>query len=169
MASVKRLCLVRHAKSSWDDPSLDDFERPLNDRGKKDAPRMAKRFKEKEQAADLLYSSPAKRAWKTCKAFAEILNVGKSSIKADEALYHADEDSLLQLVRGLSDKRKTVLLFGHNPGLTSFANLLTGESIMNIPTCGMAMITFRVKKWKEVSAGKGKLEFFDFPKNNVRP
>jgi len=130
---------------------------------------MARRFKERSITPDLLYSSPAKRAWKTCKVFAEILELGKSAIKPDENLYHADEDGLLRLVRALSDKRDTVLLFGHNPGLTTFANLLTGESIMNIPTCGMAMITFRVKKWKEVATGKGKLEFFDFPKKNSQP
>lgn len=129
---------------------------------------MARRFKERELTPNLLYSSPARRAWKTCKVFAEELNVSKSAIKTEKELYHASEEILLGLVRKLSNKRDTVLLFGHNPGLTNFANLLTGEFIINIPTCGMAMIAFRVKDWKDIAPGKGKLEFFDFPKKHLR-
>lgn len=162
------LILVRHAKSSWEDLSLTDFERPLNDRGKKDAPKMARRFKERSIAPDLLYSSPAKRALKTCKIFAEELRLPKAFVRTDDALYHADAEKLLGLCRKLKDKQTTVLVFGHNPGLTEFTNLISGQNILNIPTCGIAAVRFRVKQWKDVAPGKGKLEFFDFPKKNKR-
>lgn len=165
---MKLLVLIRHAKSSWDDLSLSDFDRPLNDRGKKDAPRMARRFKERKITPDLLYSSPAKRALRTCKVFAEKLDIPESSIRTDESLYHAEEEKLLGLCRKLKDKQNIVLLFGHNPGLTDFTNLLTGEKLLNIPTCGIAAIRFRIKSWKDIAAGKGKLDFLDFPKKNKR-
>ena len=165
---MKLLILVRHAKSSWEDLSLSDFDRPLNDRGKKDGPKMARRFKERNITPDLLYSSPAKRALKTCKIFAETLKLPNSIIRTDEGLYHADAEKLLGLCRKLKDKQNVVLVFGHNPGLTEFTNLIAGENLLNIPTCGIAAVRFRVKNWKDISPAKGKLEFFDFPKKNKR-
>lgn len=164
----RTLYLVRHAKSSWDDPSLDDFERPLNERGKRDAPRMAKRMKERDIVPDLLYSSPATRAIKTCKEFAKVLGIKTSAVNTDDQLYHASEETLLSRVHGLKDQLDTVMLFGHNPGLTDFANLLTGEQILNIPTAGVVGIRFKADRWRDVRAGTGKLLFFDFPKKNTK-
>lgn len=160
----RTLYLVRHAKSSWDNPELDDFDRPLNDRGKRDAPRMARRMKEREIVPDLLYSSPAARALKTCKEFAKVLGIKESAIKTDPELYHAGADLLLKKIQGLNDKHDMVMVFGHNPGLTEFANLLTGEHILNIPTAGVVAIRFKSGSWKAIGEGTGKLEFFDFPK-----
>ena len=100
---MKTLYLIRHAKSSWDDPSLDDFNRPLNERGEKDAPRMGKRLKEREVTADLMITSPAKRALKTCKAIAKVLGYPGEKIKTDRSLYHAGEDAFLSVLK--TDKR----------------------------------------------------------------
>ena len=158
------MILVRHAKSSWDNPTQSDFERPLNKRGERDAPRMGKQLKEKEFAIDLFVTSPAKRAILTCEKMAEVLNYPAEKIKAERSLYHADEDGVLKLVRSLSDKHNVVLLFGHNPGITEFVNQLLNEHIDNIPTCGVVSCHLEIESWKDVQWGKGKMEFFDFPK-----
>jgi len=166
---MKTLYLIRHAKSSWDDPDVGDFERPLNKRGKKDAPNMAKRLKEKRVTPDFIISSPATRAHDTCKEFAKILNYDKDKIKTDKRLYHADEDQILQVIWELKDRVKDdeeiVLLFGHNPGLTEFANLLLNQSIDNIPTCGIVKSQLNIDRWKDATFGCGELAFIDFPKN----
>ena len=124
---MKTIYLVRHAKSSWDDPFQDDFDRPLNERGRTDAPRMARRLKEKEIHPDLLLSSPAARAISTCKVIAETAGYHHNQIKTDSRLYHASEETLLQIVKKLSDEIDVVMIFAHNPGLTDFANRLLPE------------------------------------------
>ena len=161
---MKRLIVIRHAKSSWDDPTQSDFDRPLNKRGERDAPRMGRQLKEKEFAIDLFVSSPAKRALSTCEKMASILDYPTEKIKTERSLYHADEDGILKVAKTLSDKHDLVLLFGHNPGLTDFVNRLLDEHILNIPTCGIVSCLIDVDSWKDVSWGKGKMEFFDFPK-----
>lgn len=167
MSAVKTLFIIRHAKSSWDASNIDDFERPLNDRGKRDAPRMGKRFKEKDIHPDLLLSSPAKRAVSTAKGIAKVLKYPKDHIKTDRRLYHADEETILTVVQELKDNRNVVMIFSHNPGLTEFVNsLMNGElDIDNVPTCGVVAFQFDLDSWKDVDWGKGKLLFFDYPKS----
>ena len=164
---MKTLIIIRHAKSSWDASNVDDFERPLNDRGKRDAPRMAKRFKEKDIHPTLLLSSPAKRALSTAKRIAKVLKYEKDEIKTDRRLYHADEETMLTVVRELKDNQDVVMIFSHNPGLTEFVNsLLEGQlDIDNVPTCGVVAFQFDSSSWKDVDWGKGKLLFFDYPKS----
>ena len=167
---MKTLYLVRHAKSSWDDLDLTDIERPLNERGKKDVPRMGKRLKEKKIFPDIMLSSPATRALETCKVIAKTLGFAEGKIKTDKRLYHADEDQLLKIIQGIKDQNddeELVMIFGHNPGLTVFANLLLKEHIENIPTCGVVGSVVSVKSWKETKFGSGEMKFFDFPKNKV--
>jgi phosphohistidine phosphatase len=163
---MKTLYLVRHAKSSWDDPSLDDFNRPLNERGKKDAPRMGKRLKEREVTADLMISSPAKRALRTCKEVARVLDYPQEKIRTDKILYHADEDAFLSVLKSIKDPNEVVMVFGHNPGLTEFANSLFNETIMNIPTAGVVAGKLNIDSWSQVSVGCGEMLFFDFPKKS---
>lgn len=158
------LYLVRHAKSSWENPDLSDFDRPLNERGRKDAPRMGKRLKEREIVPDLMLSSPAKRAITTCKEIATILSYDVSRIKNDPRIYHANEEELFNVLSELNDTQKNVMLFGHNPAFTNLANTLFNEHILNIPTCGIVGGVLKIKSWKEISAGCGELKFFDFPK-----
>lgn len=166
---MKKLFIVRHAKSSWDDPDLDDFDRPLNKRGQKDAPRMARRLKEKRVVPDIMLSSPAARALATCQLMANVLAFEQSKITTNRKLYHAGEDEILDVIRHLKDfprdSEEVLLLFGHNPGLTDFANALLNQTIDNIPTCGIVGAVLPVTCWKEVTFGCGKMLFFDFPKS----
>src|SRR5258708_25680804 len=131
---MKILCLVRHEKSSWDDPGIDDLERPLNKRGEKDAPRMGKRLKEQNVTPNLIYSSPAFRAMTTAKIIAGILGYPVNSIRSESKLYHADADAILEIVHRVPEKNDCILMAGHNPGLSEFANDLLDETIDNIPT-----------------------------------
>jgi phosphohistidine phosphatase len=162
---VKTLFIIRHAKSSWDDPSLDDFSRPLNERGEKDAPRMGKRLKEKEITVDLMISSPATRALKTCKAIAKVLEYTKEKIREERKLYHADADQILEILKSTKEPHDVVMIFGHNPGLTDFVNHLFNQTIMNIPTAGIVAGKLNIDTWKEITFGCGEMLFFDFPKS----
>ena len=148
--------------------NVDDFERPLNERGKRDAPRMAKRLKEKDIHPGLMISSPAKRALSTSKRIAKILGYPKENIKEERKLYHPDEDTMLSVVQQLSDKTNQVMLFSHNPGLTEFVNTLMMSDefdIENVPTCGIVALQFESDHWSDIKWGTGKLLFFDYPKS----
>jgi phosphohistidine phosphatase len=163
---VKKLYIIRHAKSSWDNMDLRDLDRPLNDRGLKDAPRMGKRLKERGVHPDLMISSPAVRALETCRVFANELGYPQDEIKIDKRLYHAAEEQLLTVVK---DCRKfqdvgVLLVIGHNPGLTEFVNRLLDDAIDNIPTCGIVAGELNIQSWEDVSWGCGEREFFETPK-----
>ncbi len=162
---MKTLIVIRHAKSSWDDPELSDFKRPLNDRGERDAPRMAKRLKEKDFAINTVVSSPAVRALTTCHVFVDVLGFPKKHVQEIKELYHAGEEIILSVVRKLTDNKQDVaLLFGHNPGLTDFVNSLLDEDIDNIPTTGIVCCRLKIDKWSDAKWGCGEMEFFDWPK-----
>jgi phosphohistidine phosphatase len=163
---MKTLYVVRHAKSSWDNTDLADFERPLNERGKADAPRMGKRLKERDVHPSLLLSSPAKRTLATAKRIAEVLNYPKKNIHTEEKLFHADSDEIIAVLKSVSDQNEVVMLFGHNPGLTELVNEI-GEhvNIDNIPTCGVVALRFHVNSWNQLGSIKGELLFFDYPKS----
>jgi phosphohistidine phosphatase len=160
---AKKLLLVRHGKSDWGNLDLKDFDRPLNKRGKENAPEMAERLLEKGFNFDLIVSSPAKRAKSTAKYFAEAYKVDQ--IQFEESIYEANTTALLKVVNDLNDAANTVIMFGHNPGFTDFANELSNADIYNIPTAGMVLIYFPFDSWKMVSKGTGELVFFDYPKN----
>jgi len=162
---MKTLILVRHAKSSWDTPGLSDFDRPLNERGKKDAPEMAKRVKEKDIKIDQFVSSPAKRAKKTAKYFAEEFNADKNDIKLEEELYLATPSAFSNTIDKLDDEHKTVAMFAHNPGITEFASSLTNVRIDDMPTCAVFAIQVETDKWSEFKTAEKKFLFFDYPKN----
>jgi phosphohistidine phosphatase len=163
---MKTLYVIRHAKSSWADPIASDFERKLNDRGKRDAPQMGKRLKEKDIHPDLVLTSPAKRALSTANRIAEVLKYSKDKIKTVTTLYHADEDTILSVIQDVKNKHETVMLFGHNPGLTDFVNAISSVEINidNIPTCGVVALSLPVDSWEDVSWKSAKLLFFDYPK-----
>jgi phosphohistidine phosphatase len=164
---MKTLIVIRHAKSSWDNPELSDFNRPLNERGERDAPKMAKRFKEKEITVNAMVSSPAERALATCRVFADILGFPEGNIQTSKDLYHAGDEEILDVVRGLKDLPvgdEVVMIFGHNPGLTEFVNNLIEEDIDNIPTTGVVCCKLDVERWTDVRWACGEREFFDYPK-----
>lgn len=164
---MKTVYLVRHAKSSWDDESLSDFDRPLNRRGLRDAPRMGKRLKERKVLPDLMVTSPANRALTTCNQIASTVSYPLEKIKTEPKLYHADEDEILNIIQQADDVHNSLMLFGHNPGLTDFANSLSERDnlIRNIPTCGIVCFTFSVDSWTQIKPGDGKFILFDFPKS----
>jgi len=160
----KTLFLIRHAKSSWDDPSLNDFDRPLNERGKKDAPAMAKKLKDQKIKLDAFVSSPAKRARQTCSRFIKEFDFKKKKIIVDEKLYEATEENFYDVVENLKNKWDTVAIFSHNPGITSFANSLTEIRIDDMPTCSIFALKIDADKWKNFKTAKKKFWFFDYPK-----
>ncbi|UII21250.1 SixA phosphatase family protein [Fulvivirga ligni] len=162
---MKTLYIIRHAKSSWKYHHLDDIDRPLNKRGKRDAPEMGDRLKSQGIVPHLMISSPAKRAFATCKIIAEALDYPKKDIELNNKLYHASEDTLMDIIQDIDDSWDSVMIFGHNPGLTYFANSLASTDLDNLPTCGVFACTFDVDSWSETDFEKGSLQFYDYPKN----
>lgn len=160
----KTLFLVRHAKSDWDDPSLSDFERPLNPRGKRDAPAMANRLKEKKIRIDAFISSPAKRAKRTAILFAREFKFEKKEIIFLDELYGAEPDIFYEVIKNMDDSFDNIAIFAHNPGITDFANLLTDIRIDNIPTCSVFAIKIDTKKWVDFNKAQKEFWFFDQPK-----
>ncbi|WP_457596929.1 SixA phosphatase family protein [Hydrogenimonas sp.] len=161
---MRELILMRHAKSSWDDPTLSDFERPLNERGERDAPRMGEHLADLGIRPDLIVASPAKRAKKTAKIVAQKLGYDTRAIEWRESLYEASPQTLLYLICQLPNEAKRVMMVGHNPGFTMLANLLGDVAIENIPTAGVVIIAFDAKSWDEACRMKGHTILFDYPK-----
>jgi phosphohistidine phosphatase len=163
---LKTLLLVRHAKSSWSDLSLSDFERPLNDRGKKDAPAMAESVKDKKIKIDCFVSSPAKRAKKTARIFMKAYNKDKKDLVLIPTLYEASVNDFYNAIERMDDKFDTVAVFSHNPGITDFVNSLTDYTVDNMPTCSVFAVSMQIKKWSDFETSSKELLFFDFPKNS---
>lgn len=162
---MKTLILVRHAKSDWSHEGLSDTERPLNDRGKKDAPEMAKRLRKKGLKIDSFVSSPAKRAFRTARFFAEEFDVKKDDIQVEKKLYGAMTHQFEEVISSLEDKEDTVVIFSHNPGITDYANSLCEVRTDNIPTCGMFAVQADVANWSAFANADKKFLFYDYPKN----
>ena len=137
---MKTLFLIRHAKSSWDDSTLDDHERPLNQRGKANAPIMAKRLQKLGIKPDMLFSSTAQRAGSTAQVFAEHLDFPQPKISYVPDLYLASAGMLQDFIGKIENSLNFVLIFGHNPGLTLLVNQVWGLPIDNIPTCGIVSL-----------------------------
>jgi phosphohistidine phosphatase len=163
----KQLLLIRHAKSDWDNPLLSDFDRPLNGRGKKDAPEMAKKLADKKIKIDAFVSSPAKRAKKTCSHFTKELGSKKDNVILENKLYEAGTQNFFDVVENLKDKWDSVAIFSHNPGITDFANSLTSTRIDNIPTCGVFALKVNAKHWSDFKEAEKEFLFFDYPKAEV--
>jgi len=160
---MKTIYLVRHAKSSWKHPELSDIERPLNKRGKRDAPYIGNVLKDKGVKPDLLISSPAIRARKTAAVIAEIIEYPKSKIIIDDNIYESSSSELINIIQRFDDKYKSVMIFGHNPCFTILNNYLSDSYIDNIPTCGIVGIHFN-SSWKKINGKSGKTFFFIYPK-----
>jgi phosphohistidine phosphatase len=163
---MKTLFINRHAKSSWKHDALRDFDRPLNKRGLRDAPFMAQIFSEREKSIDAIVSSPANRAITTAKHFSAAMGWLESRIKQNESIYGASASSLMDIISGFDDDWNRVIMFGHNPGFSYLVHELSGE-YFEMPTCGIAKITFDAETWVEVIGSVGKLEFTDWPKNHL--
>ena len=164
---MKSLLIIRHAKSSWDFINMEDFDRPLNDRGNSDAPLMAKRLLKKEIAIDAYISSTAVRAITTATYFAKAYDVKAKHIIQIPELYEAHANVFAQVVAGINPSVKTAAIFAHNPGITDYANSLTKVHIDNIPTCGIFAVKAPVKEWIDFADAEKEFWFFDYPKANT--
>lgn len=162
---MKILLLVRHAKSSWENFSVTDEERPLNDRGKKNAPEMAKRLLKKKIGIDAFLSSPAKRARTTAEYFAEVYGVQKKQILLFPELYLAGHDAFVKVIREAPEKADSIAVFSHNNGITEFANRLSEARIDNMPTCAVFAVKCPIRHWIDFQPEGNDYYFFDFPKS----
>ncbi len=162
---AKRLLLIRHAKSDWGNPSIHDFDRPLNKRGNAAAPEMAQRMTNQKIYPDLIVSSPALRALTTAKYFASEWGIAESKIQTNKNIYEASIKHLLSVVSQFDKEYDTIALFGHNPGLTDFANYLSDVNIYNMPTCSIVLLEFPFEDWNLVSGSTAKVLLFDYPKS----
>ncbi|MFT3979188.1 MAG: histidine phosphatase family protein [Ferruginibacter sp.] len=162
---MKRIYMVRHAKSSWGEFGLPDFDRPLNERGKKDAPEMARRLLQKNVKIDQFISSPAKRARNTCKAFCEVFNYAEENILFIDELYHAPAATFRQVIKNISDVYESVAIFSHNPGITDFVNsLVENVSIDNMPTCAVFAVSSEAGSWADFFTAERSFLLVDYPK-----
>lgn len=162
---MKRLVVIRHAKSSWKDPGVRDFDRPLSKRGKTDAPEMGLRLAKRSLVPDRLLSSPAKRAIRTAEIIAGAIGFPAGRITRMDRLYGAGVADLVGILRELDDSAETVYLVGHNPGLTDLVNFLSSAFLDNLPTCGLFCADFEISSWKEIDRQRGRCVFMDFPKH----
>ncbi len=158
------LTLVRHAKSSWNNTDLSDFDRPLNSRGIRNAPEMGKRLYDANYQVDIILSSPAARAITTAEYIAVELRYNLQNIQLCDEIYEANVNTLLYIISSLDDENSRVMLVGHNPGLTMLGNYLCNSNIDNMPTCSVAQIQLAIKSWQDVAEHSGTLLDFDYPK-----
>src|ERR1700739_1769983 len=145
---MKSVILIRHAKSSWKG-DLDDLDRPLNERGQRDAPEMAKRLRKRDLTIDAFIASPSKRTTDTAEYFCSEFGRKKSEIIFKPELYHATVNVFYEVIRQLPDGFNTIVIFSHNNGITDFANELTEMKSDNIPTCGIFAVRATASSWKE--------------------
>lgn len=160
------LTLVRHAKSAWDYPELTDFERPLNERGRRDAPRMALRAQTLPKVSRII-SSPANRALTTARVFAEHLGIDFDAIHIEPRLYDASRKTLLEVVTRIEQNPPHVMLFGHNPGFSELAHTLGHCPFDEMPTGAIVHFKLDAKAWKDVGPGSGTLVKYLFPKDGM--
>lgn len=160
---MKTIYLARHAKSFWGDQSISDFDRPLNKRGKRDAPFMGGILKDRKVKPDLIISSPAKRTKKTTIEIAKKIGYQENKIFFNEELYEASFSTILMTLKKTDEKNNSIILIGHNPGLTLLNNLISDYYLDNIPTCGIVALRFD-KKWSELDKNTCKFLYFEYPK-----
>lgn len=161
---MKTLTIVRHAKSSWDSSSLADSERPLNERGERDAPLMAERLHQAAVRPSLIISSPAVRAWTTAKVIAHEIGYPLEFLQREDDLYLASCDRLLAIISRQDEGFNNMLLVGHNPGLTDLANFLMPGLTGNLPTSGVVSVSLSCDHWDLRGDMERELLFYDYPK-----
>lgn len=161
---MKQLLIIRHAKSSWANIGQTDFDRPLNERGERDAPEMAKRLITKAISIDSFIASTAKRAFSTATSFAEAYQKTANDINKKQELYHAPSERYYQVIKTINPQINTAAIFAHNPGITDFINSLGTTKIDNMPTCGVFAVKLHTTDWSEIRTCKKEFWFFEYPK-----
>ena len=163
---MKSLTLLRHAKSSWTETGLSDHDRPLNERGKRDAPTMASRIQESGIRPSLILSSTALRAWTTAKVVAQQISYPIEFLQREERLYHAGIQKIIEVLNDQDAGFNNIMIVGHNPGFTELANLLVPGLTHNIPTCGLVSVQFDSEDWNLESIDPAELVVYDYPKKS---
>ncbi len=166
MPAEKTLFIVRHGKSTWEYPSVLDIDRPLKDRGIKDAYAAAERILERGVLPDAMITSPAARAMHTAIIFSRVTGFPPSEIVINQDLYLADTERILEVIRSTDDSRSCLMIFGHNPGFTELVNELSDRYTDNLPTAGVATLRFRTDKWEEISRRNLSGSHIDSPHND---
>ena len=161
---MKTLVLVRHAKSSWDEPGLDDHERPLNERGLRNAPLMGHRLAERGTVPDVIRSSTAVRARSTAQLMARAMGLMHEHVELDERLYGASPETILDIASEVDDGIGTVMIVAHDPGLSDLAFSLSDSTIEHMPTCAVAEFRFDVETWREAVDAEPVDSWFDTPR-----
>ena len=160
---MKKLIIIRHCKSSWSDLTLNDFDRPLNNRGVQDGNLMSKELSKKIDNVDLLISSSSKRTRLTADFFIKLIKINKISFIDD--LYHSSSENIINKLKKISNTNESIMVIGHNPGLTDLVNKLTSINLYNLPTCGVAIVNLNIKNWDLIkNFYKYDLEWMKFPK-----
>lgn len=170
---MKTLYLLRHAKSSWDDPDLKDFERPLAERGLRDIPLIAERFCAREGSTESITCSPAIRTKSTAKLLAELIDFPVDDISSNPELYFAGASMFLKAASLVDENCESAMLVGHNPAITDFVNAMTSSDsgngdIDNIPTCGLVELSLAIENWSDIQFGNATLVEFDYPKRKLQ-
>jgi phosphohistidine phosphatase len=165
MTRTKTLFIVRHGKSSWDLETVADIDRPLKDKGIKDAYDIAGRVKIKKQIPQRILSSPANRALHTAIIFSRVLEVQEEEIIISEGLFHTDPAGIINIIGNTPVHIDSLMIFGHNPGFTSLSNILSNLSLSNVPTSGLVKLVFETDSWKKIGRKNLVEESFDFPSN----
>ena len=162
---MKRILIIRHAKSSWAEIGQRDFDRPLNERGLRDAPEIARRLIQRNITIDLFVSSAAIRALTTTRLMMKEMELGEDQLIVKPDLYHAPPSVILSSIQQCDDTYNIIAVVCHNPGITMFANMIQRLSIDNVPTCGVLALKTIAANWEEVSIENMQYDFFDYPKN----
>jgi len=164
---VRKLYLIRHAKSNKDIAGLKDEERPLNKRGKIEARYVGSRLRKYGIIVQAIYTSPAKRASDTAKAIAKELGLSRNKIKVDNLIYDSNIVKLMRVIKKIDNKVESAVIIGHNPEFLNLVNYLTPRTIKEFPTCGVFVIYFSIDSWKKLARGKGKLVFSESPRKGL--
>lgn len=161
---VKDVCFVRHAKSSWDQAGVDDFDRKLDSRGLKDAPMMAAKMRELGLFPDLIITSGANRARTTAEFFRKEFDLDKEKFLVRNEIYEATPEKVYEVLSEAPDAAAFVFIFGHNPTFTWIANHLAGVHIDNVPTCGVVHAQAMITSWKKFKPEHAGFIGFHYPK-----
>jgi len=160
---MKTLLLARHAKSDWGDNSVDDFDRPLNERGEEDSPKMASYLQQCGYLINQIISSDAVRALSTAKQYRKSLTPDQDLITHGD-LYLASENKIINIIKNINPAFNSVMLVGHNPGMTDALNYLSHEQVDDMSTCSVGILQFEVDRWRDIAKGSGDLLAYEYPK-----
>ncbi|MFT7619070.1 MAG: phosphohistidine phosphatase [Planctomycetota bacterium] len=161
---MKKLTLIRHAKSSWKHPGLeDDHDRTLNKRGVRDATELSRRFHVHGSRLDLIFSSTAMRARTTALAFLDTLGLADDHLRFDERLYLASKEALVGVISGFPNEESEIAIVGHNPGMTALINQLSDLGLENMPTCGVVELTYEIDSWADLPGARPVSNWHDYP------